>query len=441
MNIPILNKEKSELVTRMQKAHEEDRSEDFAELREKVEAINKKIDQQSYLDEQSVASVKHDECDSKRSAEVRTKYNLSKALRHTLKGGWDGIEQEVQQELRSQPGADKHPENAVLIPDETFNSGYEQRAVTATGTSTNVSTESFRPMEFLPVLRNRTIAGSLGMRMIQGTGDKVRIPKQGAETLASWQTEVGAVSNTDMTFVAPVEFEPHRLSYMTSHSDQVVRESAGGLNITQLIVDEGSRAMSQAVDNAIFATNGTSQPVTTQIPNAPEQLWKVGTIGSINRLARTGDTNGKALTDGVAYDELLSLIGSQQDANQPGMRPGFAINYPTYRKLKTVRRLASSTDNVTIIPAGSMMIDGMPTQTSQIVTGTFKRGTKDCSVIFYSSDWQYLVLCAWGPQASLLVDQYSLAHQSTVRLIWHSFLDFKILRDEAFSWYDSILLS
>lgn len=431
MNIPLLKQEREKLVVRMREAHESDKPETFEQLRSEVGKIDQQIDHQSFLDAQSVRAVKPEPADVAQSNRISTDYSLSKALRHASKGGWDGFENEVQQELRAKAGADKHPENAVLIPDELF----EQRAVNAGTAGVNVATESFRPQEFLPVLRDRTIAGALGARTIAGTGDKVRIPKQGAETTASWQTEVGAVSNTDMTFVAPIEFEAHRLSYMTSHSDQVVREQAGGLPIQRIIMDEGARAMAQAVDTAIFATGGT------QIANAPDQIWKNGTIGSITRRARTGDTNGLALADGTAYNEILALSGASADANLPMSRPGFAINHGTMRKLKTLRRLSGSTDSTTIIPAGSTQIDGYPTQVSEIVTNSFSRGTGRTSVMFYSSDWQFLVICNWGPQASVLIDQYSMAHQSTVRLIWHSFLDFKILRDEAFAWYDSILLS
>ena len=84
------------------------------------------------------------------------------------------------------------------------------------------------------------------------------------------------------------------------------------------------------------------------------------------------------------------------------------------------------------------MIDGYPSQFSTRITSTFKRGTGNCSPVLYSTDWQYLVFCMWGNQ-SLIVDQYTAAPSGQVRLIWHAFLDYKILRDDAFSWYDSVL--
>ena len=251
MSTPIWEAERAQLITRMQEAHSQDNQERFESLKSDVQKIDKKLENQSYLDEQSIRSAKDNNADKAQSSRVVSDYNLGKALRHAARGGvWDGIEGEMQSELRSQAGGDKHPENAVLIPNELF----EQRTVTSGASWAMVSTESYRSEEFLKVLRNRTISSALGARQIQGVSSKVKIPRQGNETMASWQTEVGTVAESTMTFLAPIELEAHRLSYTTSHSDQVVREQTGGLPIQRLIIEEGALAMSQAIDNAIFAT-------------------------------------------------------------------------------------------------------------------------------------------------------------------------------------------
>ena len=423
MNIPMLEQERLGLVTRMRQAHEDDREKDFDELKVKIETLDKKIANQQYVDEQSIRSIPKAKADVDLSTRIASDYDLGKALRHASSDRWDGLEGEIQQELRGKPSNARHPVNAVLIPDEL-----STRAVTAGGVGDNTLTESYRPQEFLPVLRDRSIAGALGARYIQGTGDKIRIPRQGAATSASWQTETGAVSATDMTFLTPIELEAHRLSYHTSHSDQIIRESGGGLPIQRLIIEEGQRALADKLDASIFSTN------TAQEANAPDQLWKVASIGSIAPRSRSGDTNGKAIT----YDDLLELAGSSADANLPMMRSGFAINYKTQRKLKQLRRLTGSTDSITIFQNGT--IDGYPTQISNRITDSFGKGTGTVSVIFYSSDWQYLVVATWGNTA-LIVDPYTSAPSSTVRLVWHQFMDYKILRDEAFTWYDSVLLT
>ena len=423
MSIPMLEQERLGLVTRMRQAHEDNRDQDFDELKGKIEAVDKRISNQQYIDEQSIRSIPKAKADVDLSTRIAKEYDLSKALNSAKHDRWEGLEGEVQQELRAKTTNKKHVDNAVLIPDEL-----STRAVTAGSVGDNTLTESYRPQEFLPVLRDRSIAGALGVRYIQGTGDKIRIPKQGAATSASWQTETGAVANTDMAFVAPIEFEAHRLSYMTSHSDQILRESGGGLPIQRLIIEEGQRALADKLDASIFSTN------TTQEANAPDQLWKVGSIGSIAPRSRTGDTNGKAIT----YDDLLELAGSSADSNLGMMRSAFAINYKTQRKLKQIRKITGATDSVTVFQNGT--IDGYPTQISNRVTDSFSKGTGSVSVIFYSSDWQYLVIATWGNTA-LIVDPYTSAPSSTVRLVWHQFVDYKILRDEAFAWYDSVLLS
>ena len=426
MTLPILEKDREELVTRMKVAHEEDDQPKFDELKEKIESIDKKISNQQFIDQQSVRAIPQEKADEALSTRVAKEYDLGKALRHAAHDRWDGLEGEVQTELRSNPANKRHPMNAVLIPDEL-----STRAVTAGTAGAMTLTESYRPQEFLTVLRDRSIAGALGARMIAGMGDKIRIPRQGAATTASWQTETGAVTATDMTFLAPIELEAHRLSYHTSHSDQIIRESGGGLPIQRIIIEEGQRALADKLDASIFSTNSTQET------NAPTQLWKVGSVGSITARARSGDTNGLAITQ-TFYNELLELAGSASDANLPMMRPSFAINYKTMRKLKQLRKLSGSTDSMTIYQDG--MIDGYPTQVSNRVTDSHSKGTGTVSVLFYSSDWQYLVIATWGNTA-LIIDPYSSAPSSTVRLVWHQFVDYKILRDGAFGWFDSILLS
>ena len=422
MTLPILEKERSDLVTRMKVAHEDNRQDDFDELKTKLESIDKRISNQQFLDQQSVRSVPDKE-EVNQSNRVVKEYDLGKAMRHASSDRWDGLEGEVQQELRANPNNKRHPVNAVLIPDEL-----SARAITAGTVGDNTLTESFRPQEFLPVLRDRSIAGALGARMIAGTGDKIRIPRQGAATTASWQTETGAVTATDMTFLTPIELEAHRLSYHTSHSDQIIRESGGGLPIQRIIIEEGQRALADKLDASIFSAN------TAQETNAPTQLWKVGSVGSITARSRSNDTNGKAVT----YDDILELAGSSADANLPMMRPGFAINTKTQRKLKQLRKLTGSTDSVTVFMNGR--IDEYPTQISNRVNDAYSKGTGSVSLMFYSSDWQYLVIATWGSTA-LIVDPYSSAPSSTIRLIWHQFVDYKILRDGAFAWYDSVLLT
>ena len=426
MTIPLLEKERIELVTRMKSAHEDDRQADFDELKAKVEQLDKRIANQTYLDEQSVRATPVAKADSDLSTRIRNDYQLGKAIRGQTTGKLDGLEGEVQTELRSRPGNDKHPEQAILIPDELM----ETRAVTAGSSGAQIATESYRPQEFLPVLRDRSIAGALGIRMIQGTGNKVRVPRQGPETSASWVGESGAVSATDMTFLDPIEFEAHRLSYHTSHSDQVVRESGGGLPIQRLILEEAQRAMADKIDESIFSTR------TTQESNAPDQLWRIGSVGSIAARTRSGDTNGKAIT----YADILALKTATANANMPMMRPGFAINPDTADKLKQELRISSNTNSDTIIPGGSMQIDGYPTQVSTRVTNSHTKGTGTVSLMFYSSDWQFLTLCTWG-STSLIVDPYSSAPSATVRFVWSQYMDYKILRNDAFGWYDSVLLS
>ena len=430
MNIKILEKQREEFVTRMHKAHEDNRQEDFDKVKKEITDIDQRIANQQFVDEQSVRKIPKTKEETQLSTRIAKEYDLSKALLSLADGQQlDGLEGEVQTELRSKPHNSKHSARAVLVPDELW----EQRTVTAGGSggvSPQVATESFRPNEFLPALRDRSISQALGARMISGTGNKIKIPRQGTATTATWQSETGAVANTDMTFQAPLELEAKRLAYRTSHSDELLRESGGGLAIQRIILEEGARAMALELDKRIFFTGSTAPT------SGPAPILKVGSNGGeINPITQSGtSTNGKLPT----YGDILTLVSTSQDANMPMMRPGFAINYKTMRKYKETRRLTGSTDDVTIFSNGSL--DGYPTQVSNIVPSDLSKGsaTNSLSALVYSSDWQFLVIASWG-STSLIVDPYSLAEQATTRLVWAQYLDFKILRSSAFAWYADVL--
>ena len=114
------------------------------------------------------------------------------------------------------------------------------------------------------------------------------------------------------------------MTYYTQISDQAIRESGMGLPIQQIVVDEAQAALADKIDSSVFSFNGTGQAVTTQETHAPDQLWKVGTVGSIARTARTADTNGKALT----YTELLALKrGSTRSAKHAHDEAGVRIEF------------------------------------------------------------------------------------------------------------------
>ena len=428
--IPVLEKEREQLAIRIKAALEENRNDDFDELEGKIKDIDKQISRQTFVDQLSVKKAPDKE-EANLATRIQRDYNLGKALKQSKTGLMDGLENEVNAHLKEQVGNEDHPDNAVLLPNELL----ATRAVTATTAGPMIATTDYRPSEYLPTLRSRSIAMALGARQIQGVSSKVRIPRQGGPTTAEWRSEVQTSTEQTAVFLAPLEFEAHRMTYYTQISDQAIRESGMGLPIQQIVVDEAQAALADKIDSSVFSFNGTGQAVTTQETHAPDQLWKVGTVGSIARTARTADTNGKALT----YTELLALKrGSTDQQNMPMMRPGFASNFYVHDKLKETLRIASNTNSDTIIPANSSMIDGYPSQFSTRITSTFKRGTGNCSPVLYSTDWQYLVFCMWGNQ-SLIVDQYTAAPSGQVRLIWHAFLDYKILRDDAFSWYDSVL--
>ena len=424
MTLPILEKERAGLVKKMQDAFDKKDQPVFDELRGHVETLNKRIADQQYLDQQSTRLAPTETADRNRQQEVAEKWNLGRAIKCAESKRWDGIEGETNLELRGHPANKDHPSNAILIPDSL-----DKRGVTAGTEGANTLTEDFREQDFLKVLRSKSILMSLGARQIMSNTAKVKIPRQSnTPTRAQWATEIGEATEQTMTFATPYEMSAHRLTYYTQISDQIVRESGSALPIQDIVISEGQAAMALELDHAFFAVGAT------QVANAPDQIWKNGTVGQITAIDRgSAATAGKKLT----YDEILDMKLGTQTSNQPQMRMGFAINPQTEKVLKQTRKISGSTDSITVMQG--QMVDGYPTQSSTIVPANLSKGSgSNLSAMFFSSDWNHVVVCFFGNQA-LTIDPYTQARTAQLRLIWHSFLDFTIVRPDSFSWYNDII--
>lgn len=202
---------------------------------------------------------------------------------------------------------------------------------------------------------------------------------------------------------------------MSSYSEQLIRQSGGGVPIQQTIINDAMTSIAEAVDKQILATSAS-------VTNAPDGLLRL--LTAVNR---STSTNGKA----ISADNIYDAIASSDEKNTSGLRPGFATNFKVTKKLQVMRPLTGSTDSNVIYQNGQIL--GYPAGISNIMSSGETKGTgTNLSTFIWSSDWQTAVVCVWG-QMGMLVDPYSSAHQGTIRLIWNHYLDFKLARTEP--WY------
>ena len=262
---PILLERRSALLDELRTAvdAEDYQQESVDELRKKIDQVDARLDQQKYLDEQSRSTKPTDE----QFRDVARGYDIRKAILGVIDGKLTGREAEINTELRSRDGNREVPAHALLIPDEVF----ERRTLTSPDTSAGkVLTEDFRPGEFLKSLRPMSVASAAGVRMFAGAGDKVLFPKQNAVTKPSFTTETGSASQTDISFSDAIEFTPKRMAWYSGYSEQLIRQTGGGLNIHSRIVEDSLREAAIKIDELVFVggevSSGSVVDVTTD-PN------------------------------------------------------------------------------------------------------------------------------------------------------------------------------
>ena len=332
----------------------------------------------------------------------------------------------MQAELRSQNIQSLG--DAIYVPHEIF----EKRTVTtATASAEHALTESFRPGEFLPALVSRTVSGQLGIRMIAGVGESVRIPRQGAVSVPQWYGETTDTTQSDITFLQPHEMTPKRISCGSSYTEMLLRQAGNGVPIASKITEDVMRQMSIAIDTALIVGGQVTAGEVVNVAESPN----TGVLATITSSSALG---GSAKS--ISYDDVLSLQLKTEEANAPMMRPGFLTHPAIIKKLKLTRLLTGSTDSVFVVGRDGT-IDGYPTMATTIVPKNLKEKTtspvNDASALIYSSDWSTLALCGWG-NLQAIVDPYTDAGKASIRVYWHQFLDIEFLRQECFGHYDNL---
>lgn len=111
--------------------------------------------------------------------------------------------------------------------------------------------------EFVGLLRNRTIAGALGVRIISGLKGSIDVPKQLTAGTFAWGAEAWAVTDTNMTF-GQVTGAPKEGKASQTYTRKLLLQSDPGID---MILNEDMVNMARiGVDLAVFHGAGTNAP-------------------------------------------------------------------------------------------------------------------------------------------------------------------------------------
>lgn len=182
--------------------------------------------------------------------QLQRSVNVVEVIRAQMEGrALTGAAAEYQAETERRTG---RKAQGVFVPLAAI----EQRVSTTSGASEIVPTVH-RPDQYIEPFRNSLLARKLGVRVLSGLSGNLSIPKHGSSTTVGWVAENAALTASDMSFDS-VSLAPKHAGGMTEMSRQLLQQSSP--DIEQLVRDDLSFMLAQAIDAAIIIGGGTNEP-------------------------------------------------------------------------------------------------------------------------------------------------------------------------------------
>jgi HK97 family phage major capsid protein len=211
----------------------------------------------------------------KQTASLERSVNLLDVVRAQMEGrSLTGAAAEYQQETERRTG---RKAQGVFIPMAAL----EKRAVVTTGNAAELVPTIQRPDQYIEPLRNNLLARKLGVRVLSGLTGNLTIPKYATGTTAGWVAEGSALTASDMTF-DPVTLAPKHAGGIVEMSRQLIMQSSP--DIEQLVRDDLSAMLSQAIDSALIKGGGSNEP-TGVLATSGVQTANLATLSWANVLA------------------------------------------------------------------------------------------------------------------------------------------------------------
>lgn len=235
-------------------------------------------------------------------------------------------------------------------------------------------------------LRAKNVLIGAGARFLTGLVGDVQLPVMGAGNVA-WEGETATAPDAGYTFAA-VKLSPKRLTAYVDVSKQFLNQDS--VSAEMLIREDLVNAINSKLEQTIL---GAEQGTTTQ----PAGIFYNG---------------GTALTALTNYKSIAKLESKVDAANTFGEKK-YIIGLGAKATLRTTGKGATGGDSM-ILANGE--IDGTP------VFATSNTG--DLNVAY--GDWSMVAIGQWGA-IDLVVDPYTVAKDSKVRIVVNAYFDAKVL--------------
>lgn len=302
----------------------------FEALKGSFEALEKQLSEVNFLEEaeRRAAGVPLNAPNDFDAACKR--FSLCRAIAGAMGAAVDdGLEREVSAELRARDG---HTDG-LRVPLEIFKRNSNiSTTVPAGGPGSNLIGTDHMGQEYIDLLREASVLGRVGARMLSGLRGNVDIPAAKAGASAAWFAEDSAIPASGESF-RKVSLTPKHCGMLTELSRNMILQSSP--DVEQIVRADFAAGLAAALDAAAVAGDGTG--------NAP--------LGILNMTDVKTLPNAAASWDGVlALEALLD--------NEAAMPTGWICGPDVLKLLRGTPRVAG--DGAAFLAESRNMLDGLP---------------------------------------------------------------------------------
>ncbi len=202
------------------------------------------------------------------------RYSLMNVVRGLATGNFNkfaGFEREVSDAMAERMGKDAQ---GLFVPYEVMGAGLRTQSVGTAAKGGNLVANELHSELFIEALRQQSVMGMLGARMMSGLVGNVDIPKQAGTASFYWLTEDEDVTDSDLDF-GLVQLTPRTVAGSVPITRRLMVQTSG--EIEALVRADLMQGLADALDNdilaTILATSGIGAEVIGGTAAAPTPTW------------------------------------------------------------------------------------------------------------------------------------------------------------------------
>lgn len=294
----------------------------------------------------------------------------------------------------------------------------EERALTVGTPANGGNTVATDLGAMIPYLQPRLQVEALGATILTGLTSNLDLPKNDGISSATWEGETDPNAETAPTF-SKKSLTPKRLGAYTDFSKQLLLQS--NLSIDTLVTRQLERAIRIKLDSSAINGSGAG--------GEPEGILNMTGIGNVAM-----GTNGAVPTRAKLIDLISAIAAEDADMGRLAF-----LTTPGIRG--QLQKTATDAGSGLFVWSNPEELLGYRAAVSTQVPSNLDKGTSSgvCHAILYGN-WEEFIMAQWGG-LDLVIDPYTKATTSEVRIVANSWWDFAAKHVKSFAAIQDALVS